>query len=212
MDQANYVVIDHGDGTYGEYYHLRQFGVLVEEGEHVCAGDVVAICGNTGYSTGPHLHFAVTDLTRRTVPFQFRESRVQRDYGFPVPDSRLVSMNQRRSRCPDDGYSSFGEDAFAHQGVVLDEGFSTVITERGKRRISGTFYGDHPRIALHRKSTRGGAWLDQCVEVDDDGEFEFEVEWPMDRFSPGTYWLMITGASDDCLAPGWAWSYKARVR
>lgn len=212
MDQANYVILDHGDGTYGEYYHLRQFGVLVEEGEHVCAGDVVAICGNTGYSTGPHLHFAVTDLTRRTVPFQFKESRTQRHFGFPVPDARLVSMNATRARCRDEGNSEFSEGAFAHQGIILDEPLPTVIDDRGGQRITGRFYGDHPRVALHRKSTGGGAWLDQCVKVDDDGDFAFEIEWPMDRFTPGTYWLMITGASDECLAPGWAWSYKARVR
>ena len=212
MDQANYVILDHGDGTYSEYYHLRHYGVLVEEGDKVCAGEVIGICGNTGYSTGPHLHFAVTDLSRRTIPIQFEESRGQQRFGYPVPDVTLVSENRPRPRCNDPGYSELGEDAFAHHGIIVDQRLPTMITERGKTTISGRFYGDHPRIAVHRKTSKGGSWLDQCIKVDDRGRFEFEIDWPLDRFSPGIYWFMLTGASDECLSPGWAWSYKVRVR
>lgn len=212
MDQANYVILDHGDGTYSEYYHLRHYGVLVEEGDKVCAGEVIGICGNTGYSTGPHLHFAVTDLSRRTVPVQFAESRSQQYFGFPIPDAMVTSENRPSVRCNDPGYSRLGQDAFAHQGIIIDQRLPTMIRDRGKQTISGRFYGDHPRIAVHRKTSKGGSWLDQCVRVDSDGRFEFELEWPMDRFSPGIYWLMLTGASNDCLSPGWAWSYKVRVR
>ena len=53
---------------------------------------------------------------------------------------------------------------------------------------------------------------EQCVELDEDGRFTFEMGWPLERFSPGTYWFMLTGATADCLSPGWAWSYKIRVR
>ena len=56
---ANYVVILHADGTTGEYFHLQQAGVLVSSGEHVAAGQLIAISGNTGYTTTPHLHFGV---------------------------------------------------------------------------------------------------------------------------------------------------------
>ncbi len=56
---ANYVVILHSDGTTGEYYHLQQNGALVDVGEHVFAGQKIALSGNTGHTTTPHLHFAV---------------------------------------------------------------------------------------------------------------------------------------------------------
>ena len=56
---ANYVVILHGDGTTGEYFHLKQDGVLVRPGDRVSAGQLIAVSGNTGYSTTPHLHFGV---------------------------------------------------------------------------------------------------------------------------------------------------------
>jgi murein DD-endopeptidase MepM/ murein hydrolase activator NlpD len=56
---ANYLVILHGDDTTGEYYHLRKDGVAVTQGERVTAGQKIAYSGNTGFSSLPHLHFAV---------------------------------------------------------------------------------------------------------------------------------------------------------
>jgi murein DD-endopeptidase MepM/ murein hydrolase activator NlpD len=56
---ANYVVVLHDDGTTGEYYHLMQNGALVEVGDRVAAGQRIALSGNTGHTTIPHLHFAV---------------------------------------------------------------------------------------------------------------------------------------------------------
>lgn len=56
---ANFLVIAHDDGTTGEYYHLLQNGVLVERGQRVEAGQKVALSGNTGHTTMPHLHFGV---------------------------------------------------------------------------------------------------------------------------------------------------------
>jgi len=57
--RVNFVSIAHDDGTIGEYHHLRQNGVLVEIGQRVEAGQRIALSGNTGYSTIPHLHFGV---------------------------------------------------------------------------------------------------------------------------------------------------------
>ena len=56
---ANYVVVLHDDGTTGEYYHLQKDGALVEVGERVSAGQLIALSGNTAHTTIPHLHFAV---------------------------------------------------------------------------------------------------------------------------------------------------------
>lgn len=56
---ANFVVILHADGTTGEYYHLQRNGALVEPGERVRRGQLIALSGNTGHTTMPHLHFGV---------------------------------------------------------------------------------------------------------------------------------------------------------
>jgi len=54
---GNAVFIDHGNGLMTMYYHLSGFAVGV--GQYVYAGQVIAYSGNTGFSTGPHLHFGV---------------------------------------------------------------------------------------------------------------------------------------------------------
>ena len=54
---GNYIMIDHGGGYYTAFGHLSQFTVSV--GTVVSTGQQIAVSGNTGISTGPHLHFEV---------------------------------------------------------------------------------------------------------------------------------------------------------
>ena len=54
---GNIVVIDHGSGLSTAYGHNSSLGVA--QGTAVGAGAVIALSGNTGHSTGPHVHFEV---------------------------------------------------------------------------------------------------------------------------------------------------------
>lgn len=75
---ANFIVILHGDGTTGEYYHLRKEGVVVAPGERVRRGQLIGYSGNTGRSTMPHLHFGVYRATTwgrtQSLPVTFRSA------------------------------------------------------------------------------------------------------------------------------------------
>jgi len=75
---GNCLVIDHGQGITSCYLHLYQ--IHVREGDRVSRGDTVATVGNTGWSTGAHLHYGIyihgtptdpiawTHLTETTCP------------------------------------------------------------------------------------------------------------------------------------------------
>jgi murein DD-endopeptidase MepM/ murein hydrolase activator NlpD len=59
LDSANYVRILHQDGTFALYGHLAWQSIHVVPGQRVVRGQHIADSGNTGFSSGPHLHFVV---------------------------------------------------------------------------------------------------------------------------------------------------------
>ena len=73
---ANSILVQHADGTIGVYLHLQKGGNKVKVGDRVKAGEPIGLSGNTGFSSGPHLHFAVFTLKngaeRMTIPVKFR--------------------------------------------------------------------------------------------------------------------------------------------
>lgn len=78
MGKANEVRIQHIDGTSAVYAHLAHGGVYVYAGQRVVAGQQIGLAGSTGYSSGPHLHFAVQAVRKTydkietvSLPFQF---------------------------------------------------------------------------------------------------------------------------------------------
>jgi murein DD-endopeptidase MepM/ murein hydrolase activator NlpD len=74
LDQANMVEILHDDGTIALYAHLHWESIRVQPGQSVRRGQYIADSGNTGLSTGPHLHFAVirnTGMQAESVALQF---------------------------------------------------------------------------------------------------------------------------------------------
>ena len=73
-DRANSVRILHDDGSMGVYAHLQWESALVSPGQRIRVGQQIALSGNTGFSSGPHLHFVVQvnrDMDLRSVPIQF---------------------------------------------------------------------------------------------------------------------------------------------
>jgi murein DD-endopeptidase MepM/ murein hydrolase activator NlpD len=72
LGHENQVYVQHDDGTVARYFHLTNLGALVQVGDTVTQGQRIALSGNTGNSSGPHLHF---DVTRAccTVPPQYND-------------------------------------------------------------------------------------------------------------------------------------------
>lgn len=77
--RTNFVLVLHDDGTVGEYMHLAPSGVRVAIGQRVERGDELALSGNSGFSSTPHLHFQVITaagdgVNAQSFPFQFAVS------------------------------------------------------------------------------------------------------------------------------------------
>jgi murein DD-endopeptidase MepM/ murein hydrolase activator NlpD len=96
---ANYVLVEHPDGTIGNYAHLMKNGVRVRVGQSVKTGDLLGHSGNTGFSSGPHLHFCVfktrNGRERESVPIRFKTEKgaTMVEYGqtYVVPKAYVVS-------------------------------------------------------------------------------------------------------------------------
>lgn len=74
MSLANIIRILHDDGTYAIYAHLNLNSIRVRVGDRVERGEYIADSGNTGFSSGPHLHFVVVrnaGMATHSVPVRF---------------------------------------------------------------------------------------------------------------------------------------------
>jgi hypothetical protein len=82
---GNHVVLDLGKGEYALLAHLQKGSVRVKMGDIVKPGDVLGLCGNSGNTTEPHLHFHVQDR-----PKLFEEA-----LGLPVTFSEYLANGKK---------------------------------------------------------------------------------------------------------------------
>jgi murein DD-endopeptidase MepM/ murein hydrolase activator NlpD len=66
---GKYILIDHGNGYSTGYGHLSRF--RVDKGEHVSRGQIIGYVGNTGRSTGAHLHYEISIHNKTIDPYKF---------------------------------------------------------------------------------------------------------------------------------------------
>jgi len=74
LTRSNHVRILHDDGTMAVYAHLQANSLRIHEGVQVARGQWIANSGNTGYSSGPHLHFVIqlnAGMSLESLPFRF---------------------------------------------------------------------------------------------------------------------------------------------
>ena len=69
--KGEYILLHHDDGNESEYHHLSKAYVL--DGDKVIQGQVLGRIGNTGISTGPHLHFQLTINGKLVNPLKYIE-------------------------------------------------------------------------------------------------------------------------------------------
>lgn len=92
---GNHVVIDHGNGEFSMYAHLKPGSLTVKVGDVVKAGQVIGKLGSSGNSTEPHLHFQVCDrpepLACAGIPVNFTNIELPyADYPRPLQSGDMV--------------------------------------------------------------------------------------------------------------------------
>jgi murein DD-endopeptidase MepM/ murein hydrolase activator NlpD len=102
---GNHVIIDLGEHRYAFYGHLKLGSLRVRAGDRVNRGDVIGLLGNSGNSTGPHLHFHVSDrnhpLAAEGLPYAIDSWEWKRGPGrWERQVNELPSLNSR-ARFPD---------------------------------------------------------------------------------------------------------------
>jgi hypothetical protein len=103
---GNTIVLDLGSGVFASLSHLKCGSARVKPGEHVRRGDVLALCGNSGNSSEPHLHFQLMDHPRQSIaaglPFAFIDAGLSQGWVprngalLDVSDSQLGSATSGR--------------------------------------------------------------------------------------------------------------------
>jgi len=102
LKYVNYLTLKHSNAEYSQYLHLKYKGSLVKLGEKVKMKQPIALSGNTGLTTRPHLHFQVFKLNRtkigwETIKVRFREKisvdRTQR----PLPSGLKKAINAKKN-------------------------------------------------------------------------------------------------------------------
>ena len=88
---GNYIIIEHINGFSTLYAHMSKTNV--NDGENVKAGQTIGFVGQTGYATGPHLHFEVRKNNIDTDPFPY----VEKDYNFIKGKKAKISLMSMKS-------------------------------------------------------------------------------------------------------------------
>ena len=114
---GNYIKIDHGDGIESLYAHLSE--VLVSEGESVVQGQIIAYSGNTGRTTGAHLHFEIRLNGVKVDPLDYVDPENPRPVSRVLSDGDIVIIGDTGD------YSDYDHNKNVVCNSLLASGFST---------------------------------------------------------------------------------------
>lgn len=141
---GNYVVIQTYLGHFVEISHFAKNSLRVKIGEYVEDGQILGLCGNSGYSPQPHIHIQVQEsmmLGSKTLPFHFVsyiEDEHVHFYCNPLRHSEIESCFRDKSL---DKKLSFTLDNEYSYEVYKDEKMIEVLKLKVKmNRFSGKFY------------------------------------------------------------------------
>ncbi len=115
---GNTVIIKHGEGFYSSFSHLKEESIKVKVGDLVKKSDIVGLCGNSGRSPFPHIHFqfqAIDKLGDKTLQYPLAYFLQKTDLGlelkiFDIPEEGKSIRNIETHKSIKNAFSfSLGE-------------------------------------------------------------------------------------------------------
>lgn len=89
---GHYVVVDHGNGYVTKYMHMQEGSIMVEKDQLIKDGEVLGNLGNSGGSTGPHLHFEIWKDGVAIDPKELKMPDINIS-GMVLPDMKTTDLN-----------------------------------------------------------------------------------------------------------------------
>lgn len=181
---ANTIILDHGNGLFSQYLHLKKNSAVVSEGAMVRSGELLALSGNTGYSSTPHLHFQIQDVLGQSLPARFVD--VPGD-GVPRTGDFLTSANDGRGTTPYAGESRLPAEIFAGNGVQLESDAlpAHLLNSDKPYPLRGTVKPSVRKVAVYLMGPQGGRPLyTRVCDVGDDGCFAAQLAFTELRALP----------------------------
>lgn len=183
---ANFVVIDHGDGFLGRYFHFCKGCVNVKEGDLVSSNTTIGGAGATGWSTGIHLHFELADW----------EEGCTTTYGFANINSGArtaltASQSYTSANAGSSSYtpSTITGDTFKGQGVTLTSTIAWYLSAGDTITIAGSITDGSSAIKVMILSiTTNSVVASQDYNV----STTFSKTYTIPSLSAGTYSLAIS--------------------
>jgi murein DD-endopeptidase MepM/ murein hydrolase activator NlpD len=185
---ANTVVLDHGNGFFTQYLHLKKNSVRVAEGDIVQAGEVIAQSGNTGFSSIPHLHFQVQDATGQSLPAAFLDVPGN---GIPAQGRVYTSGNDGLGVSHYAGVSPLPLNAFVRNSVLLSNTDipGHLLHVNQSYHIEGTVRRNVAKVAIYLMKASGGhAITSFFATVDSQGRFHSTLDFSDIMAKAGINW------------------------
>jgi MYXO-CTERM domain-containing protein len=209
---GNYVKLQHADGKYTYYAHMRQWTVTVSAGDWVACGTKLGEVGSSGYSTGPHLHFEVRESSgSQSDPFDgscsFPPSYWVAQGGYMGVPGRACESGEpcepaATLRCGDridasnagsgssDEHAYYGCSEWSYSGPEMVYSFSTAISEPVSLSLSG-HSADLDIYVLGSTACDGS----DCLAYSDNSETEAE-SLSFDASAGQDYVIVVDGWED----------------
>jgi len=197
---ANYVLIDHGGGFYGKYFHFCQDCVDVSVGDNIVSSQTqIGRAGNTGWSTASHLHFELVDWEENcTVKYGFANIAGGARTALTV-DTSYTSANSGGSPITP---STITGNTYKNVGVTLTSSIAWYLTGGDTITIQGSLTSEAQaessnRIAVFLVSMSGTLVTAPTTLVFETGvSTTFDFSYTVPSVPAGTYYLGISKSKD----------------